>query len=94
MGLWITRSDLICWSPSGTAPGLQEEPISGSALAAAMSPDFELSAAAILSVSFRSKIREGKRADLTFADQTFANGHFTTSYYKSPLDREEGPVGP
>ena len=55
--------------------------------------DFELSAAAILSVSFRSKIREGKRADLTFADQTFADGHFT-SYYKSPLDREEGPVGP
>ena len=34
-----------------------------------------------------------------FADQTFADGHlptdnFSTSYYKSPLDREERAVGP
>ena len=49
--------------------------------------------------------REGRRKEgrfsrlvtcayLMFADQTFADGHFSISYYKSPLDREEGPVGP
>ena len=31
------------------------------------------------------------RVELTFADQTFADGHFII---KSPLDREKGPVGP
>ena len=33
----VTRSNHICCSPSETAPGLQEEPISGSALATATS---------------------------------------------------------
>ena len=31
------------------------------------------------------------RVELTFADQTFADGHLII---KSPMDREEGPVGP
>ena len=30
-------------------------------------------------------------AHQTFADQTFADGHLII---KSPMDREEGPVGP
>ena len=29
--------------------------------------------------------------ELTFAYQTFANGHL---FIKSPMDRKEGPVGP
>ena len=47
-----------------------------------------------------SKMRREARsrstcAYTTFADQTFADGlNFLVSYYKSPLDREEGPVGP
>ena len=31
------------------------------------------------------------RVELTFADQTFADRHLII---KSPMDREEGPVGP
>ena len=34
-------------------------------------------------------------ADQTLADQTLADGlNFSISHYKSPLNREEGPVGP
>ena len=34
------------------------------------------------------------RGDLTFADQIFADGRYPTSYYKSNLASEDGPVGP
>ena len=60
--------------------------------------------ASIFSVSFRpseERRKEGRFsrlvtcANLKFANQTFADGlNFSISYYKSPLDREEGSVGP
>ena len=44
------------------------------------------------------KMEWKESGELIFADKTFADGHFSTSYnnknLKSPWDREEGPVGP
>ena len=52
--------------------------------------DFELSAAAILSISFRPKNREGKRARVDMRRFDISQ----QLIIKRPLDREEGPVGP
>ena len=49
--------------------------------------DFELSAAAMLSVPFNSDLTF---ADKTFADQTFAEGHFLTSYYNKKPSGSRG----
>ena len=61
---------------------------------------FNLSAASILrrNYSVASKNKEGKRADICQQDicrqDICQRTHYLIVIIKSPLDREEGPVGP